>query len=442
MKISTTARLLFAVAMSSTTLTLVEVRTGRIYNLALLSRTFEHVLCITISLNELTKISIFVSILSWQAAVRWRGLEETIPSGKFGEKFGTFEKFDKTMKYSKLEKKSKNEKAANFEKIRKNEKNAKFEKIRKNDKKSTNSKGDDLITFDGDYFDDAYFEDFCFFDGLPLIMEGADECVAKFSENTYLDIDIDKALDCTESIDKIAWKKYPSCFELEYYTPKICYELFQRADELYDCLIDWDDDYEFGWDDDYENDWDDDYEMDWDDEILWDDDYEYCYFEDMPKIIVGCAKHFAEAFVDLDTDELLNCTMDFDHQFEEKCYSDDYPYYPYDWNITNSKVCETYQQCEKVLSGADYCINYYFDGGVSDAVGIIQEGLEIDDILGTIYNGTVNVEDALTALQEYNDWNVTSEWEWTKFIECMSSEISSLLNDDIWLHVDLLNDFD
>lgn len=71
--------------------------------------------------------------------------------------------------------------------------------------------------------------------GFPN-MDGAALCIQRFTEITLLDIDTDKALDCSESIDKVLWESHPSCVE-EYYAPDFCEDLYKGTDELYGCIF-------------------------------------------------------------------------------------------------------------------------------------------------------------------------------------------------------------
>eukprot|EP00533_Pseudo-nitzschia_delicatissima_P001054 CAMPEP_0116086550 /NCGR_PEP_ID=MMETSP0327-20121206/4913_1 /TAXON_ID=44447 /ORGANISM="Pseudo-nitzschia delicatissima, Strain B596" /LENGTH=533 /DNA_ID=CAMNT_0003577605 /DNA_START=2722 /DNA_END=4323 /DNA_ORIENTATION=- len=246
---------------------------------------------------------------------------------------------------------------------------------------------DDQYGMDDHYGMDDYY-------GVPDMEELA-KCVETFAENTYLKIDTEKALDCSESMEKIAWQSYPSCFELMYYTPYVCEELYQEFDKVYQCAY----------------------------EVIYQPP---CYFEYISEPFDGCAIHFANT-VGLDVDQVLDCTIDLFDVFEEQCY----------FNENSMDACDTFEQCESLLYGTDYCA---YGTGIdpSDVVGILEQELEVTDFLDSIYDGSVDLAEALLVLEGYDGWNNTNgtefgELEWSGFVECVAYELSYLLDDYCFL---------
>ena len=329
------------------------------------------------------------------------------------------------MKKGKVEKKKKKKKKS------KKDKYSKFDKASKYDKKGTDSKGDilekgmdcegeDSVYYSENFDDDTFDDDYCFLGEFPS-MYGANVCVANFAEKTCLDIHIDNALNCTESIEKIASKKYPPCYKLEYYTPEICDEFFQSVDELAGCMIDLFyenlDDAWWWFDDDYSHD---DYYFH-DDDGDWYNDDDYCDFDAFPEL-GGCVINFADAF-DLESGSFLDCSVDIWSEYSGKCYSDDY--------LDNMEVCETYDQCYTVLSQVGFCVSENLYGDVPDIVSIFEVELGLNGFLDTIYNGTVDLEYAVAKLGNYTGWNSTSEW--TDFVDCTNSSINWLFDSYCYL---------
>ena len=336
-------------------------------------------------------------------------MEEYLAPFKFAKKATKLEKDNKKTKKD----------AKKVEKAKKTEKTTKIEKSGKHEKKS---KDVDVIPFDDipdDYFfGDDYYGEYCIFsyylddyhddhyhyedDGeefsstsppstdesveTSLDREKAALCLANFAENTYLDINVDEALDCNENIETIAWKSYPSCFELKYYDPQLCRGLYQEFDDFYDCFYD----------------------------VFYPNPEPYCYLDDLPTYVDGCAISFSNS-VGLDVDKMLNCSIDFYDQYSDICYRGEL-------TVNSSNVCETFEECETVLYSAHYC-SYYFNDKVPDIKGILEDKLEYD-VLGKIYNGTFEVEEVLEALSSYDDWNVTSQNEWAEFVDCFIDDIS------------------
>jgi hypothetical protein len=211
-------------------------------------------------------------------------------------------------------------------------------------------------------------------------------CIEDFAKNAFLQIDIDKALDCSESLEKIAWKAFPSCFELRYYTPYLCEELYQRFDKAYECFYD----------------------------LLWEPQ---CYFDDTPESLDGCAISFATSF-DLDVENFLDCSIDFNGELDEKCYS----------NENSLESCDTFFQCESVLYSAEYCS---YDTGIDlhHVAAILEQELGVRDFLETIYNGSVDLGEVLDVLMEYEGLTGANELQWSEYAECMVWEIGWLIDD-------------
>jgi hypothetical protein len=235
-------------------------------------------------------------------------------------------------------------------------------------------------------------------------MDGAALCIEQFAENTLLDIDTVKALNCSESMEKVAWKSYPSCFEWEVqedyapyfqegYAPYFCEDLNEGFEEAYGCFFD----------------------------LLWEPQ---CYFDDVPESHGGCAISFARS-VGLDVEQVLDCNIDLYAERGDKCYSNE--------NENSLNACEAFERCESVLRGAENCV-YNTNIDLSEVVIIVEEALGINDFGLGVYNGTVDLEQVLYALYEYDRYESdggtsASESEWSEFVECISWEFGLLIDD-------------
>ena len=257
------------------------------------------------------------------------------------------------------------------------------------------------------FFSDDFWEDQCFdglfggdyllsYDGGFLDMDELAHCVEAFAENTYLYIDTDKVLDCSESMEKVAWQSYPSCFELRYYTPYFCEVLYQEFDEVYNCVYD----------------------------LIRKPP---CYLDNMPDGFDGCVINFANS-AGLEVENVLSCTVNylFD-ELDEKCYS----------NGNSLDACEAFERCTSVLKGAGYCASD-ISIDLNDVVAILEQELDVTDFEETIYDGSVDLKEVLFALDEYDGWNYTNktelnELEWSEFVSCITLEFNSLNHEFCYL---------
>eukprot|EP00536_Pseudo-nitzschia_multiseries_P013025 jgi/Psemu1/68576/estExt_Genemark1.C_5300019 len=340
------------------------------------------------------------------------------------------DKLDKADKKAKTEKEAKTDKKAKKtdKKAKEHDKLPKFAKDMKVDKKHdinelaeivipTEPEDDYYYDDKIDMMDDVYFEE-CLFDYMPVV-NGTEKCLRTFLDSTFIKIDIDNALDCTESLEKAFYLAYPICFSLESYEPKLCNDLFWLADEFWMCM---------------EELIDDDYYM-YDDAYDMEDDYTYCYFDYEPsENMPGCVYAFAGA-VGLDAESLLNCTDDLYEVLSDVCYSN----YKYDDVSTSApfeftEACLGFEQCQSLAMGFQQCPYYYYYSSPEDSdnvnmTEIVEAEMNVDDIWSMIYNGSVAIEAVYAALDDFSNTTVVSEWQWSHVMQCLDNYLGWIVDD-------------
>lgn len=127
-------------------------------------------------------------------------------------------------------------------------------------------------------------------------------------------------------------------------------------------------------------------------------------------IVDGCLQHFADSFDDLDAEALLTCEVDFINEYEQKC--------ELDFTNANQEVCETLDQCGALAFWIADCASDAFGIGFLELADAAANS-EFSDILPSIYDGTIDLEDAYQRLVDYDD-PITEDSNWDDFVLCLS----------------------